>query len=438
MKAPNSRFSFSGRVIAAAVAATFVANTFTVLSLHLFQQLWLSWLLGSLSGLVFISTALHAWLKPKQKLLQALSNGIENFAEQHYSTSIHARGDDELSQLARAQNRLGDILRREHQSIYQRELLLDTVMQAAPTAIVLCDAHSRIVYSNRAARDLIHAGKDLNGHHLQQCLSTESAALKQALQQEKNGLFTIDDAQQNTFHITASRFTLNTQVHRLFLIKKLTQEISRQEVNVWKKVIRLISHEINNSLAPISSLSHSGLKITTKPNPHTLEKIFNTIGERAEHLNRFIQGYARFAKLPAPQYQTVKLYPFFNSLQQLSLFKTVWHEQIPQAVFDPGQIQQALLNLLKNAHESGSLSDNIVINIGLKAKNLQISVEDGGPGMNETQFHSALLPFYSTKKSGTGLGLALCREIVDAHNGHLSIANKSEGGLSVTINLPQP
>lgn len=431
-----SPFSFSGRVVAAAAAATLIANTATVATIYLSDQLWLGWLLGSLLGLLFVSSVLHGWLGQKQQLIQALSNGIDNFAERQFSTSIHVKGRDELADLARAQNRLGEVLRREHQSIYQRELLLDTVMQAAPTAIVLCDQNSRVVYSNHAARDLLNRGQGLNGHSLAQCLQHGPAAFKQALQQEKNGLFTLDDAQQNTFHLTASRFTLNTKIHRLYLIKQLTQEISRQEVQVWKKVIRLISHEINNSLAPICSLAHSGLKLINTPKIDTLQQVFNTIGERAEHLNTFIQGYAHFAKLPAPQSETVGLQRFFISLQQLCNFELKWQTALTHAVFDPAQIQQVLLNLLRNAQESGSPIKDICLVVSQVTDTLQIVVEDGGPGMSQTHFHNALLPFYSTKKSGTGLGLALCREIVDAHNGYLTLANKPGGGLRVSVSLP--
>ena len=131
------------------------------------------------------------------------------------------------------------------------------------------------------------------------------ASLQEAVRGGVDTLFSLEgtDGEQEVLHLSQRRFVLNGRDHRLYLFKRLTRELTRQEVATWKKVIRVISHELNNSLAPISSLAHSGRRIAQDPDPARLDGIFATIEERAAHLKAFLEGYAQFAKLPAPRLQ---------------------------------------------------------------------------------------------------------------------------------------
>ncbi|HEV2332019.1 MAG TPA: HAMP domain-containing sensor histidine kinase, partial [Gammaproteobacteria bacterium] len=232
------------------------------------------------------------------------------------------------------------------------------------------------------------------------------------------------------------RFTLNAQRHTLYLFKQLTRELNRQEVAIWKKVIRVISHELNNSLAPISSMAHSGGILSRDLASPRLESVFASIEERAQHLKSFIDGYARFAKLPAPRLTAVPWEPFLASLRVLAPFSLEGTLPAAPGGFDPSQMQQVLINLLKNAHESGSPEAAVTLRVRQDGEGLRLDVADAGPGMAPEVLEQALLPFYSTKQSGTGLGLPLCREIVEAHGGRLSLANRAAGGLLVSIWLP--
>src|SRR4029077_4019915 len=126
--------------------------------------------------------------------------------------------------------------------------------------------------------------------------------LREAIARGGDGLFVVDrDGDEDIYYLARSSFRLNGRAHELFVLRHLTVEIHRQEVRTWKKVIRVISHELNNSLAPIASLAHSGGELVKLGKYDQLEKVFATIAERAKHLEQFIQGYARFAKLPAPR-----------------------------------------------------------------------------------------------------------------------------------------
>jgi signal transduction histidine kinase len=167
-----------------------------------------------------------------------------------------------------------------------------------------------------------------------------------------------------------------------------------------------------------------------------LPEILGTIEERARHLEGFIRGYARFAKLPAPRLEAVAWREFVARLA--SQIDFVVDGALPEepARVDPGQLEQALLNLLKNAHESGSPPQEVKLAVRRAPGLVRIEVLDRGSGMNDAVLTNALVPFYSTKRSGTGLGLALAREIAEAHGGRIALGNRDGGGLSVALVLP--
>ena len=243
------------------------------------------------------------------------------------------------------------------------------------------------------------------------------------------------------FHLSRRNFSLNGRRHELLLIRLLTPELRRQEVQTWKKVIRVISHELNNSLAPIASLAHSGAELVRRGRHERLGEVFSTIEDRARHLEGFIRGYARFAKLPQPQLQPIAWPEFLGRLQRQIGFVLEGADEGLHARVDVAQMEQALLNLLKNAHEAGAdaspPSDEVRVRLLRLPGWTRLEVLDRGPGMNESVLQNALLPFYSTKRNGTGLGLALAREIVEAHGGRLSLQNRTDGGLCVAVMLPE-
>ncbi len=410
------------------------------------------WVVAVSSTVILLTLAwwsLRRALAPLNSLFRALAGSINTYRDGEFNFGVHWHSHDEVGELVQAHALLGEVLRQQRQDLAQRELLLDTMVQNTPVAMLLSadggDGVRRVVYSNLAARKLLNDGRRLEGLRVDELMDALPAELREAIARGGDSLFAVadenDEDEEQVYHLSRRNFSLNGRRHELLLVRLLTPELRRQEVQTWKKVIRVISHELNNSLAPIASLAHSGAELVRRGRHERLGEVFSTIEERARHLEGFIRGYARFAKLPQPQLQTVAWGEFLARLQRQISFELEGTNAELRARVDPAQMEQALLNLLKNAHEAsgeGDASDDVRVRLLRLPGWTRLEVLDRGPGMNDAVLENALLPFYSTKRNGTGLGLALCREIVEAHGGRLSLQNRSEGGLCVAVMLPEP
>jgi nitrogen fixation/metabolism regulation signal transduction histidine kinase len=379
----------------------------------------------------------HALVEPVRRLMRALESAVASYRDGDFSISIGTSRNDELGDLIRMHNELGQTLRDQRQHLAQRELLLDTVVQNTPVALVLTDASEKITYANIAARQLFNEGRSLVGLDFATVISTMPESLRDAAAAGEDALFSVEmDGSEETFHLSQRGFRLQGRPHRLQLYRRMTRELSRQEVHTWKRVIRVISHELNNSLAPISSLSHSGAELARRGDLARLPGVFASIGDRAKHLHTFISGYASFAKLPTPQSKAVAWGPFLEGLALHAQFQLETPMPTQPGWFDRTQVEQVLINLIKNAHEAEGEASAVTLAVHDVGRETLIEVSDRGPGMSETVLAQALLPFYSTKRSGTGLGLALAREISEAHGGRIALSNRDGGGLRVTLALP--
>lgn len=387
--------------------------------------------------------------QPVNSGIKALETGLLNFKDGEFSSLLAYIEDDELGRLCHTYNQTAEQLRQEKQWIYQRELMLDKVLQSSPQALVLIDSNNHVVFSNHSAKLLFNCEQKLEGLTRNELYAFGSEQIQNAMEAGRDGLFHLKHAHPNdsqlnqddeaqTWHLSTGQFLLNNHSHRLYIFKQLTRELSRQEVAVWKKVIRIISHELNNSLGPMSSMLHSGKILTQNLNEPRLGRVFSTMQERINHLNEFVQGYGKFAKLPQPKLVVIDWSSLLNSVKQEWAFSIEGDIPNVECLADRVQLEQLLINLLKNAHESGSEAEQIKVKIEAKSQGALLSVSDAGKGMSEAVMANALVPFYSTKASGSGLGLALCREIAEAHHGQLSLHNRGDGktGLVVQVFFP--
>jgi nitrogen fixation/metabolism regulation signal transduction histidine kinase len=433
----RQRIPLTARFIAVAAAHALLASAIA-LALHGLGGLRAvpAGLAGVLLDLPLLAYHVRRLLAPMHSLFRALAGTVASYRDGDFSFGLTWDGDDELRELVDSHNALGDVLREQRTGLVQRELLLDTMVQNTPVAMVLVGPSGHVVHANLAARRMLGEGRRLEGRTFADLLDTVPEAMRDAFARGGDAMFTVGEADdEDIYHLSRRQFRLNGRRHELVLLRQLTAELRRQEVQTWKKVIRVISHELNNSLAPIASLAHSGAELLRRGQYEKLPVALATIEERARHLEGFIRDYARFAKLPAPRIEAVEWSRFLAQLHSQVAFKGELDVEGVARV-DIAQMEQALLNLLKNAHESGTAREDVELVLRRLPDAWRIEVLDRGQGMNEAVLANALLPFYSTKRNGTGLGLALVREIAEAHGGRISLANREGGGLCVSVTLP--
>ncbi len=319
--------------------------------------------------------------------------------------------------------------------------LMQAVSDAVPDAVVLFSEMGEIRHANASARALFFDGESPEGQNFLHLVTQAPQSLRDALLSEADELFGLEVAgRRETYHVSRRHFELEGALHVLLVVKHVTREVTRREVEVLKRVVRMVSHEANNSLAPVTSLIHSArLILGGSGGDPRLVRVLDTIEERALHLRSFLDGYAGLARLPKPQ---LRLSSWADTLEHVrSLYPQVRTDSAPQRKgwFDPVQIEQVLINLCKNALEAGSGPDGIELRVVVAEDgSSEVTVLDRGPGFGAEALQNALLPLFTTKEKGSGMGLALSHEIVEAHGGTIIVANRPDGGGEVRLELPGP
>ena len=433
------RVSFAGRVTAGFLAILVVMAGLAALGTKSGLGPWSTFLLVLLVAFPFGAWLISRLLRPIEGILEDLSDGIRSFRDRDFSVRLQSRRSDEFGQIAQLYNEVGTILQSERRDMRERELLLQAALNQSPVAIALVNQSDRVIYSNQEARRLLLGGAKLEGRSFSELRDGLPEQMRQILTGKTDGLFSVQSEDiVETYHLSQRVFQLNRRSHRLILLRRMTGDLGRQEAAIWKRVIRVISHELNNSLAPISSLLHSARIVAREPrHADRADEIYSTMEERLEHLSRFIEGYARFARLPAPQYEAVDWEEFLGRFSEFPQVAVAGSLPARPGYFDPAQLQQVLVNLFKNAVEASEDPQEITLRVdSTRGGGTYIQVLDRGRGMDEENLRKALLPFYSTKQTGSGLGLPLCREILEAHGGKLSLQLRPQGGIVVTCWLP--
>lgn len=317
---------------------------------------------------------------------------------------------------------------------------LSAALEHDPSAVVLVDAEGSVVYANASSHRVLGVNSPLLGQDVDDVFDNLHAELQAALISGRDSIVAQGTANDDETLLVSSRnLTIDGNPHFLYMLRPVTQQVRRQEVEHWKKLIRVLSHELNNALAPITSLLSSARKVNqmTHQDPR-LGAIFESISERTGHLISFIEGYREVARLPRPDQREVDWNLFLTGLESQKNFKRQGVVPKKPGYFDPSQLERVLVNVLNNAYEAGSEAEEIYVEVVEEPGGFRINVLDRGTGMPEPVLKQAMLPFFSTKRTGTGVGLALSREIIEAHGGQLTLANREGGGLIVSCFLPHP
>ena len=428
------------------------------------------WLFGISSSLLVILALLRYrhYHQQNNQILQTLLHGLRNLQDGDFSITLANNKTNKSHSQAEVLalfNQVTDKLRQEKQSLYQRELLLDKVVNASDVVTVLVNHRDTIIFANRAAEHFF-AQTSMLGMSWQNLLTEQMPELSQHDDKDNaiiqlmlvepqygSGYSTFgaddthySDADKNakmkteqSWHLSRHHLKLHGSRHQLRLLKPITQAMHQQELQTWKKVIRVINHELNNSIAPISSMCHSGNILAERLAEPQLTRVFVTISKRINKLAEFIQSYSQLARLSRPQKQAFDLMKTLVQLQELYQFTLRSRDESLIFSGDESQIEQLLINLLKNAQQACSDQTTVQpteVSIASQQGQLCITVRDFGTGMPVDILPKAFLPYYSTKADGSGIGLSICREISDGHQGHITLNNHPQGGLQVEVGLP--
>jgi len=373
--------------------------------------------------------------------LQTVSNVLAALRERDYT--LRARGsnpEDALGLLLLELNSLGDDLRAQRLGALEATALLRRVMDEIDVAIFAFDAAHALRLVNRSGAALLaRAPEQLLGR------DAASLGLATSLAGDTPRVDTLTfPGRAGRWEVRRGTFRQSGLPHQLLVLTDVSRALSDEERQAWKRLIRVLSHELNNSLAPIKSIADSLLALITRdPAPpdqrEDLRKGLGVIASRSESLSRLMAAYARLARLPAPRLERVAIQDWVRRVVALETRRPVTIRPGPNVAIqaDGGQLDQLLINLVRNAVDA-TLEGNGVVEVGWETRNgrVDVWVRDEGPGLADTA--NLFVPFYTTKPDGSGIGLALSRQIAEAHGGALTLTNRSgqrgcEARLSLSV-----
>jgi len=372
--------------------------------------------------------------------LQTVSNMLAALREGDYS--LHGRSPkttDDLGLVVREIYMLSELLREQRLGAFEASALLRQVMAEIDVAVFAFDKDGRILLLNRA-------GERLLGRPARELVGERAADLGMAecLQGDTPRTIELEFANGRArYELSRNPIRRGGVRHELVVLSSVQRALREEERQAWKRLVRVLGHEINNSLAPIHSIADSLHSRWSEGegdedlSDDTCEGL-DVIRGRADRLRRFMASYARLARLPAPVLAPMDVGDWVRRVAQLENRLAVEVREGPALSIsgDRDQLDQLLINLVRNAVDAAlETGGHAAVGWRLGPTKLEIFVEDGGPGLEETA--NLFVPFFTTKPQGSGIGLVLSRQIADAHNGTLSLENRANGtGCVARLTLP--
>lgn len=373
--------------------------------------------------------------------LYTLSNLLEALREGDYSLrGSRARRRDAIGDVVWEINELSQTLRTQRVKVEETSALLGKVIAASDIAIFTFDDQHHLRLVNPAGERLLAAragsllGRSAAELGLLDCLEVPAAATVKRVFAGGAGRFDVRHA----------TFREGGRPHDLLVITDLSRALREEERAAWQRLIRVLGHELNNSLAPIRSMAGTLSSLMAQDPPpddwrQDLGEGLSLIGDRAEALSRFMAGYTSLARLPAPSKRPMALDQVLVHVARLEQRMAVNIERGPEVHIeaDPDQLEQALINLVKNAVEASlPTGGQVTVRWLADAEEVLVEVLDEGPGIASTE--NLFVPFFTTKPGGSGIGLVLARQIIEGHGGTLSLENRTPGpGCVARMVLPR-
>lgn len=423
------RLTFETRVLALALGAGAPAALVSLLLLwfgdYTPRVVWTLTLFVIFGWLAFAFAVRERVVRP----LQTLSNLLGALLEGDYSIRSRAtRADDALGLAMQEVNALSRTLREQRLGALEATALLRKVMEEIDVAVFAFDSDDKVRLVNRAGERLLdEPAERVTGK------TAEAIGLGDYLRGEP--LRTVDanfGGSRGRWEIRRSMFRQGGLPHQLLVLTDVSRTLREEELLAWQRLIRVLSHEINNSLAPIKSIAGSLQNLLQRqPRPDDLEQDIENglriIAGRSDALSRFMSSYARLARLPAPKLAPLDVRAWIQRVVDLETRLPVRLESGPDVTIqaDGDQLDQLLINLLRNAVDA-SLETGGGVSVGWTRENdgVSIRVRDEGLGLPDTA--NLFVPFFTTKPHGTGIGLTLSRQITEAHRGFLSLTDRTD------------
>jgi nitrogen fixation/metabolism regulation signal transduction histidine kinase len=372
--------------------------------------------------------------------LRTLANLLEAMREGDYSIRARVENPDEaLGEVMEQVNAMSNTLRSQRLGALEATALLRKVMEEIDIAAFAFDPGQSLRLVNRA-------GERLLAEPSERLLARDATSLGLAE-------YLVGEAEQTVqrsfpggtgrWGIRRSLFREGGVPHQLLVISDLTRPLREEELKAWQRIVRVLGHELNNSLTPIRSIAQSlELLVKTVPRPEDweedMQRGLNVISARSESLSRFMSSYARLAKLPPPRFAPVDINVLLRRVTSLETRMPVFFEECPPLTIqgDADQLEQVLINLIRNAVDASlETSGRVFVRHERNGTSVEILVRDEGPGLANTA--NLFVPFFTTKRGGSGIGLVLSRQIAEAHSGSLTLANVANGkGCEAKLTLP--
>jgi two-component system nitrogen regulation sensor histidine kinase NtrY len=384
--------------------------------------------------------------------LQTLSNVVAALREEDYSFRARgARRDDAVGDLALEVNALAATLQTQRSNTIDAIALLERVLSAMQSPVLAFTLEGRLRLSNTAAEELFslraattYAERSANGR------SARDLGLEHLLEARDDQLLTLPGAGSrfggSRFVVRRSGFRLRGVPHTLLVFSDVSAALREQERQAWQRLIRVMGHEINNSLTPIKSIAGSlrtrlANGVASGADGDETARALAVIEDRADSLNRFLQAYAQLSGLPPPRLAPASLSELLGKVARLESRLSVAVDAADTLLLcDRDQLQQALINLVQNAADAALANDErpsaVTIEAEVHPSQLTLLIRDSGAGIANSG--NLFVPFYTTKPGGSGIGLVLALQIVEAHGGTVRLRNRADmAGGEAEVCLPR-